>query len=277
MRGSTALLLALLGGCGGRTTFQPDDPPLSIEPAVAGASSRGSDGSAGTTSGVGKPTTPVAPAGGSGSGGARNFGGSGGTRPSTGVGGFGGSAGRPDGLVQNIAIECSDYCDAAAQAPCPSWVQGPDCLRQCDEELGPRCWVCQRAGANVLSCLLVAFVNSDNCADIERIVETRCAGLPETYQSCVDPKPTPKPTPSSCASSGSLDNGNNCTLNVKCDTGAYYQASCFATKPFESSCSCVARSPDGSSTSVDFSLNEQGALACEDTLAACGFPTSGLK
>ncbi|HET7540292.1 MAG TPA: hypothetical protein VFK05_10495 [Polyangiaceae bacterium] len=287
---STALLLAVLGGCGGRTTFEPADFGTVTSSSPAGSASHG--GSAGMASGGtggilamgGKPTTPAGPAGGSASGGVPAAGGKGGTAqiPGTGATASAGFAGMGMGGTGALAPElvitnCDIYCKADITSPCSNVSSFTQCEKACVNELASRTPYCQMAGIDLLSCLIKVYQNAENsgaCDNIDALSSTKCGFLFDNYRSCFGPAPEPPPDPpfpTQCSSSGSVGSAG-CNLAVKCESGAYYNVSCSQTNATQSNCSCSANFPDGSAIGSSLGLNEQATYACSDALTACGFP-----
>jgi hypothetical protein len=314
LRGSTALLLAVLAGCGGRTTFEPADfgpaapsPADSTSSGGSGAVTSSGGSMAVTSSGgsvavtssggdgffsMGKPATST---GGSASGGARSFG-AGGTAviagwggvAGYGIAGWGGVAGYgtdvgmsfvpwggtgsldPEVLTDN----CDGFCKADITSACPTMSSFAECKKQCISELASRSPQCQFVGIDLLGCLYGVYQNNDCSNNFDQLARARCAGDQDAYQRCIATSTAPGPT---CGTSGHFDDNGNCTLLAKCGDGAHYNVSCSLTSSFKSDCSCSAVFADGTSTTVGFTLVERSTAACENTLAACGFPGLGLK
>jgi len=225
---------------------------------TAGASASGGTGASSGSAGAGSAGAPI-PAGGAAQGG------SAGTDPA-------------------VVASCTNYCSSSTQAACPSGVSARECSQSCLAELGGLAQGCQQIGRSLLDCLTTVYQNSMTCNDVAQLSVAKCASQLNRYESCVDtngaPIPTPLPTPTppapNCASSGSSSN-DQCSLQVKCDTGGYYTVSCHQTGPERSSCSCMASLPNGNVTGGGIDLAEGATFACYDTLAACGFPQIGAK
>jgi hypothetical protein len=288
----------MLGGCGGRTSFDPVD--LGIAPSPSPVGSTASSGGSGATSPVGSGGAggimatggkPAAPAGGSASGGAPSAG-KGGTAPipgspGVGVAGFtgtsgsaGAASGGSGGLDPAVVEACAGYCKSYVSSPC---LDAPStttyCEQTCQEEFGPRSASCQKLGIEVLSCLGAVLDYVSDCTELVPLYDAKCGGPVTSYENCAAATPVPPPNPPGmpgCSSSESYGNGS-CTMTSKCDSGAYYNVNCSQTSANQSSCSCTATFRNGSSTGAGFNLNEAVPFACEDTLAACAAPSPSPK
>ncbi|HKO52394.1 MAG TPA: hypothetical protein VJV79_32025 [Polyangiaceae bacterium] len=297
------MLLAALAACGGRSSTLDTDG-MAADPSQ---STSGSPGSANAGKpGVGKPPTSGGGvtgggASGTGTGGTSGTGtgavpgtGTGGTSgtgtgavPGTGTGGAAGAAGAvpAGGSAQGGGTgtpaptyrSCAEYCSTISQGVCPSGVSVDQCVLSCSAELNGQTARCQDGAINLLTCLTTAYRNSASCGDVEKRSGALCGGLSDYYQSCVGTGTNPIPPPvaaPTCSTSGNSNNGR-CTLDVKCDTGAYYSVLCHQTDSGQSSCTCKSGSVNGGSSLAVFNLNEGLTFACYDSLAACGFPQIG--
>jgi len=292
LKGSGALVLALLSGCGARSSTLESDA-VSVEPNLpasgstgspatgsGGSGAKGGAGGSGTATGGKAGAAPTAGAPGTGIAGSTPSGGASSAGASTGGAASGGGAGI-DPYAYN---RCTNYCSTTTKGQCPTNISPAECVSSCVNELSGQSLECQKIAATLLDCLTAAYQNSDSCDQFDNLSVVKCASLGVSYQSCagagVDPVPTPAPDPSpapTCSSSGSSSNGS-CTLDVKCDNGAYYAVNCFEATPSQSSCTCKASLPGGSGVGVGgFSLNESVTFACYDSLASCGFPQIGAQ
>ncbi|HEY0469200.1 MAG TPA: hypothetical protein VGC79_33640 [Polyangiaceae bacterium] len=308
LKGSGALLLVVLGGCGGRTSAVDSDAFGTDQPASgatsAGGTSTGGTSTGGTSTGgsgakpgtgaTGGATGTAGTAGAGGSSGAAmgGSGATGGTGASTGSAGTqaggaasGGAAGTASGGASGVSpynfTNCTNYCISAGQGPCPSGLSTIDCIQSCMNELNDQTLICQTYGQALLSCLTTVYKNSTSCNQVDQLTFAKCSGQALQYQACatpgIDPPPPPPPPPPlNCSSSGSNSNGS-CTLNLKCSSGVYYTVSCVESSGNQSNCWCGANLPDGSLSSSSVGLNESVTYACYDSLAACGFPQLGAK
>ncbi|MEI9940686.1 MAG: hypothetical protein WDO69_26020 [Pseudomonadota bacterium] len=289
LKGSGALLVAVLAGCGGRSsTLDSDD--VNVEPSQPDGGSTG-NAAPGAGGGAGHGPAPVptpGDKGGSPSGGATSVG-SAGSAPAGGASSAGAASGGASAVDPATYSSCNNYCSAVTQSPCPNGLAPDQCTSSCLSDLGAQSLECQKTGQVLIDCLITVFKNSDGCAQVEDLTAAKCSGLLTSYQSCSrpipDPMPAPLPTPvpipgplpaQTCSSSGSSGNGT-CNLDVKCDSGAYYSVYCSQTSPAQSSCTCSASFADGSGSGSVFGLNENATFACYDSLATCGFPQTGLK
>jgi len=287
LRGSGALFLVVLAGCGGRsTTLDPDSVPVAEnEPSTGGSSGKSSGAGnapgAGSTTGSGAaPTgsgsaTAGTPGKGGTAGGGATGSGSGGSSPSGGA-----STGGAGPTIDPYLPACNDYCSVVSSGVCPSQFNSfQECNGACQQEVTQQTASCQKSAVALLACLTSAFRNNAGCAEIDQLFVGKCSQLATAYQACVDtgPEPGPKPPPVSTCSSSGNSGGGACSLNVKCDSGAYYTVSCYQANAEQSSCSCSSMSPDGSGSGSSFSLNESVNVACYDSIAVCGFPQPGLR
>ena len=291
LKNSAALVLAVLGGCGGRTEYDPYEFGYGPSPASSAPTGSSSGGRAMIPPVGGTAASPAAggsPATGGSStpaGGAPNVG-TGGSGPipipSAGAGGTAGAGiagaatGGFGGLDPALVSNCADFCKSNVSGSCPSMVSVADCRTTCEGELGTRSWQCQQIAIEALACLTTVYNNSKSCSDFERYSAAKCAGIVAKYDDCVSSTPVPTPATPVCSLSGSLTD-KSCTRFVKCDVGVSYSASCSETSTKQSVCSCSTFSPDGAGSGSTFVLNEPVTFACEDTFAACGFPQSGIK
>ena len=293
-----ALLLSGLAGCGGRSTFDSDALATDPDQPVAGSTTKprpkpGDGGSGNASSGGGQSGAPTGgkasvPAGGSPAGGTAGNGAAGdSSTPSSGgasgspMGGSPGAAGAASGgaggLDPLVSITCADYCNTSTHGPCPNGFPSSECVRSCVSELALQSLQCQKTGATLLSCLTTVYKNSSSCNEVEQLSRANCSPLFESYHTCTAPVPVPAPQPPlpvTCSSSGSSSNGK-CSLDVKCNSGAFYSVACYQTSTEQSSCTCNASFPDGSGSGSSFGLNENATFACYDSLATCGFPQIG--
>jgi len=289
LEGFGTLVLAVLAGCGGRSSvLEPDSASIAANQPAGGSTatpppnaSVGATGNASSSGGKGLPTggNSGVPAGGRSSSGSAGSAAAGGSI--SGAGGAAGSAsGGSAGLDSAAFSKCDDYCTASAQPrPCPSGFSPLECTSSCTSELSAYGPECQGLGIALLDCLTTVYKHSSSCSEVDRLSLAKCSALFTSYQACVAPTPHPVPTPDpppllTCSSSGSSSNGK-CSLDVKCTSGAYYSVSCYQTGADQSTCTCNASFPDGSASGGNFGLNENASFACYDSLATCGFPQVG--
>jgi len=290
--------LALLSGCGARSstldpeayTVEPNLPASgSTGSPASGAGGAGSKGSGAAPSGTGTggkaggPATGTGAAGGSPAGGTpaggASMGGTGGSSTGGAAGAGGATQAGAAGVDPYVYSRCTNYCSATTQGRCPTSVSLGECLGSCVTEVSSRSPECQKNAASLLDCLTAAYQNSNSCSQFDELAYAKCSGWAASYQGCADyPAPTPVPDPSpapTCSSSGNSSNGS-CSLDVKCDNGAYYSVRCYEGSPAQSNCSCKASLPGGPGVGVvGFNLNESVTFACYDSLATCGFPQIG--
>ena len=291
LKGSGALLFAVLAGCGGRSsTLEPDaitgdaNQPSGGSTSSDGAASSGAKTGVGATgsatggkagSAAGSPPTSTPGTGGA-AGGSASGGSPAGGAASAGAAGSTPSGGA-SGISSSLATACKNYCLGTTQGACPQDL-GPfdECMASCSNEVSGQSPSCQKTAEELLGCLLKAYQNSSTCNEYEYLSTVKCAELGKAYALCngssAPPPPVPTPMPAqSCSSSGSSGNGS-CFVSVKCDTGAYYSVSCTQSGPAQSNCTCNASLPNGSGSGASFGLNESTTFACYDSLATCGFP-----
>jgi len=299
--GFGASVLVVLGACGGRTSMLDPDATVMIDtnqPSGGSASKPGTGigatagtgaGGSGTSSGVGAsggtaptvkpPLLPPPPPPPVSSGGAQGIGGTGsaGMAPSAGAStGRGGSTGI--GEVDDWAFtNCITYCNTSAPAqPCTSGLSSAKCASACTAQLGGLDLACQKVAGNLLACLTTVYQNSRNCADVQQLSSAKCSNWFASYDLCAGNSQVPPPPPPACSGYGSNGNGK-CVIQMKCENGARYTASCYEANPGQSNCTCDGTLPDGSAIAEGFGLNEGALDACDHSLAICGFPHYGLK
>jgi hypothetical protein len=281
--GFGASLVVVLGGCGGRTSTLDPDATVMVDangpsggtsaiPGIGVGAKAGTGATGGTTSsGKAMPTPGTAgvPAGGTSGVGAS--GGSAGMAPSSGAStGTGASAGIDPWALSN----CIDYCNTSAPAqPCTSGLSSAKCAASCMTELASVDLACQKVAGSLLQCLTIVYENSRNCGDVQQFSAAKCSNLFSSYEQCAGnlPVPPPPPPPTTCSGTGS-NGGGKCSMEMTCQNGARYRASCYEAGPNQTNCFCEATLADGSATAKGFGLNENAFDACQDTFAMCGFP-----
>ncbi len=298
LKGSWALALAVLAGCGGRSsTLDPDAVAIEANQPTGGstgdgdtsASGTAANGNVGATGSATSATGGKPGSSGSGTAGSSAGGGTAGSAPAGGAP----SAGSPSsgGAAQGGAVgigaatynSCNNYCSSTVQGRCPSNFSTDECISSCVSELSGQTPQCRRTAGSLLDCLTTAYQNSESCSQFDELSGAKCSGFSAAYQRCVGtgpyttPAPTPEPSPAQVCSSSGNSSDLTCDLSVKCNTGTYYLVSCYQTSSLQSSCTCSSGSPNGPSTGAGFSLNESVTFACYDSLAACGFPQIGAK
>jgi len=260
------------------------------QPAASGGGTTGAEPSVGTPSPTGgKGGSPAGGATGTGTAGSSTGGKAGasaGGAAGVGTAGVGNASSTPtggsaqggaSGVPTDLYSSCLDYCSASSRGVCPNPISIDECVTSCASELSGQSPACQYTAVSLLGCLTTVYQNSTGCTELEQLSVAKCGNLSDAYQSCAGTAAVPTPTPApTCASSGSSDNGK-CSVNLKCDNGAYYTVYCYQTNTDQSSCTCNTTAANGSGSGAVLTLNESVVFACYDSLAACGFPQLGLK